>query len=406
MVSLVLVSVLAGIGIINPGASRAAPGTIPGLTGPTFNLEATDGRIIMPTGETIYMWGFAELGGTFQYPGPNLIVTQGDTVTVNLTNNLTVPVSITFPGQADVLADGTPVQPEVNGGTGALESLTTSVAPGNTIAYSFVAAEPGTYLYESGTDATLQTQMGLFGALIVRPALGTTYAYNVASTAFTPGREYLLLFHELDPVIHNAVEDGYTPDLEAFWPRYWTINGRAFPDTIAPDNAPWLPSQPYGSLVVVEPDEVALVRLADPGVHDHPFHTHANHLNQIAHDGRMLLGPLGEDLSHMEFTTVVAAGQTFDTTFTWTDVYGWDPETNPIPVQIPDMRNLAFPGPFYSGDPYLGQQGDLPVGDLVVNEYGEFYFPWHSHSEREMANWGGETGGMMTLLRVNPPGSP
>ena len=104
MVSLVLVSVLAGIGIINPGASRAAPGTIPGLTGPTFNLEATDGRIIMPTGETIYMWGFAELGGTFQYPGPNLIVTQGDTVTVNLTNNLTVPVSITFPGQADVLA--------------------------------------------------------------------------------------------------------------------------------------------------------------------------------------------------------------------------------------------------------------------------------------------------------------
>ncbi len=35
--------------------------------------------------------------------------------------------------------------------------------------YTFTAAEPGTYIYESGTDPAKQVQMGLYGALVVRP---------------------------------------------------------------------------------------------------------------------------------------------------------------------------------------------------------------------------------------------
>ena len=406
MTSLVMIGILIAVGVVSPAVSQAAPGMLPGLTGSTFTLQATEGHILMPTGQSIYMWGFTEVGGSFQYPGPNLIVNQGDVININLTNNLSTSVSMTFPGQSNVMADGNPVQPELDVVNGNLTSLTTSVVPGNTITYSFTAGEPGTYIYESGTAPSLQVQMGLFGALIVRPTMGINYAYNDARTAFTSGREYLLLLHELDPVIHDAVEDGLVPDLKNFWPRYWTINGRAFPDTIAGDNPSWLPSQPYGSLVIAEPEEVALIRLANAGVHHHPYHTHGNHLRVLAHDGQLLEGPGGEDLSREEYTLTVGAGQTYDATFTWSDIYAWDPDTNPIPVQIPDMRNLTFPGPFYSGSPYLGEKGDLPVRDVSVNEYGEFYFPWHSHSEREMANWGGEMGGMLTLLRINPPGSP
>ena len=35
-----------------------------------------------------------------QYPGPTLIVNQGDTVKIVLNNTLPVPVSIIFPGTA------------------------------------------------------------------------------------------------------------------------------------------------------------------------------------------------------------------------------------------------------------------------------------------------------------------
>ncbi len=40
-----------------------------------------------------------------QYPGPTLIVNQGDTVKIVLNNTLPVPVSIVFPGQQGVTRD-------------------------------------------------------------------------------------------------------------------------------------------------------------------------------------------------------------------------------------------------------------------------------------------------------------
>lgn len=393
-----------------PAPLSAAPQALPGILGPTFQLRATEGRISTPDGNSIYMWGFADdtTGGHFQYPAPTLIVNQGDTVEVTLTNDLSTRVSIAFPGQTDVMVAGAPVQPELDG-SGNLVSLTKSVAPSATVTYSFEASEPGTYVYESGTDPATQVQMGLFGALVVRPSMGASFAYNDGETEFA--REYLMLLHEIDPLIHEAVEEGLEPDLAAFWPRYWTINGRAFPDTAAGNDVAWLPGQPYGATVVVEPFDAtgnplpALIRFANAGVHNHPFHTHSNHVRVVAHDGQLLRGPAGEDLSREEFTLTVGAGQTYDALFTWTDVSNWDPVTNPLPVQIPDIRNLAFTdGTLYSGSPYLGEKGDLPVGIVSLNECGEYYFPWHTHSEREMVNWGGEMGGMLTLLRVDPPG--
>ena len=72
---------------------------IDGITGPAFNLTARADYISTADGNSIYNWGYANGAGAMQYPGPTLIVNQGDTVTVNLTNTLPVPVSIVFPGQ-------------------------------------------------------------------------------------------------------------------------------------------------------------------------------------------------------------------------------------------------------------------------------------------------------------------
>jgi FtsP/CotA-like multicopper oxidase with cupredoxin domain len=373
-----------------------------------LKLTVAQGYASFPDGNGVYMWGYTidDADDAWQTPGPVLCVKEGDVVTVKLTVPAGFPesaISIMFPGQTGVTASG---------GTPGL--FTNEASPGGgTVTYTFTASQPGTYLYESGTNPTKQIQMGLAGAIIVRPAMGANFAYDDASTRFDPNKEYLLLLNEVDPNLHHAVEIGqpYTPSTTHF--HYWTINGRSFPDTIAPNDAPWLPGQPYGALVQVEAqpnppgpnDYPALVRYANAGQENHPFHPHGNHLRIIAQDGRLLTGPSGEILSSEAFTKTVASGQTFDLLARWLNVDVWSAASHPIPVQLPGLQNLIFidGATFYSGSPYLDDKGRLPPGTTSFNECGEFYFPWHSHALFEVQNFDEGFGGMLTLWRVDPP---
>jgi len=225
------------------------PGTVSGTTH-TFNLTANTGYADTPDGNSIFMWGYANHDAPdsdhFQTPGPVLCVTEGENVVVNLTNTLPEAASIVFPGQAGVTASG--------GSAGLF--TTEAPASGGTVSYSFTASSPGTYLYQSGSDQAKQVEMGLYGALIVRPTTttcpavdGTNCAYG-PSTRYDSGREYLLLLSEIDPVLHHAVETGTgTYDFNARRARYFFVNGRAFPDTIQDNGTDLQPDQPYGALV-------------------------------------------------------------------------------------------------------------------------------------------------------------
>ena len=362
-----------------------------------FDLQTSTGYAFMPDGNTIFMWSYVDptYPYGFQTPGPVLCITEGDTITVNLTNNLSEPTSIIFPGQTNVTATG--------GSAGIFTQE--AAASGGTVSYTFTASHPGTYLYESGTEQEKQIQMGLYGAIIVRPALGPNYAYNDVSTEFATDKEYLLLMHEIDPVIHQAVERGDPFSVMDRHDRYWTINGRSMPDTLNDNNSPFLPFQPYGALVLVEADSAlpALVRYANAGTVNHPFHPHGDHLTVIGQDGR----PLG-NAAIEAFTRTMAAGQTAELLFTWDNVDNWQPTGtgDPLPVTLPGLNDLVFKDgvTFYSGDPDLSETGTLPPGVTTFNECGEFYFPWHSHALNEVQNFDEGFGGLMTLVRVEPPG--
>ncbi|RIK33326.1 MAG: copper oxidase [Chloroflexi bacterium] len=369
-----------------------------------FNLRTADGYIQTPDGNSVYMWSYTLNGNPFQLPSPILCVSQGDTVVINLTNNvtkITEPASIIFPGQTGVTASG-----------GVAGLLTNEASPGGgTVSYTFVASEPGTYLYESGTNQHKQLHMGLYGALVVRPSMGANFAYNDASTQFDPTKEYILLMHEIDPVLHRAVERGRPYNVMTRHDRYWTINGRSMPDTLNDNFIPWMPSQPYGALVQVDAVDLdhnpnalpALIRYANAGTVNHPFHPHGDHLTVIGQDGRFLGGA-----SIDTFARTVAAGQTADLLFTWTNVERWEPGPNgPVPVVMPQLQDLVFKDgvTFYSGDPELGQQDDLPISVTSFNQCGEFYYPWHSHALNEVQNFDEGFGGLMTLVRVDPPPS-
>jgi hypothetical protein len=374
--------------------------------GPSFTLTSHTGYIGTPDGNVVFMWGLSSGSDPFQYPGPILCVTEGDTVTIVLHNTLSHDTSLVFPGQENVLADGQPDGPVFSGGGDLLSLAKTASASGGSVTYSFVASRPGTFLYHSGTETDIQVPMGLFGAIVVRPAGHPDWLYSDSKTAFNPNREYITLLSEVDPLLSAAMETGNPFNASNYHPRYWFINGRGLPDTLAPNYASWLPGQPYGALVRITPWHATLnplpaaVRYLSVGTIDYPFHPHGNNVRVVGRDGNLLAGSI--DQAYDKYSIPVGPGQAWDTLFTWYDPEAYDANTNPVPVTFPSILDLFF-GTFFSGSPYLGSQGQLPVGTTVQNQCGEFYHIAHNHALYQLTSWGAVMTGMGTYTRIDPP---
>ncbi len=374
---------------------------------PVFDLTTRTGYIDLPDGNTMFMWGYSSGFDAFQHPGPVLCVHEGDKVTVILHNTLPEATSIVFPGQENVLADGAPSQPELDP-SGMMTSLAPGAAADNgTTTYTFTANRAGSFLYESGTDPEKQVRMGLFGALIVRPSLGDDYAYDDPSTQFNSTEEFMVLLSEIDPYQHQAVEQGKAFNLNNYKPRYWLINGRGYPDSIADNGASWLPSQPYGSLATVNPYDPAthplpgIARYLSVGAEDYPFHPHGNNGVVVGRDGYQLKTAADEDMSMEKFAINIGPGQTWDVLFKWYDAENYSP-SNPVTVTVPDLANQVV-GTFYSGSPYLGDTKVLPPGVQTLNQCGEYYIISHNHALYQITSWGVTMTGPITYMRIEPP---
>jgi hypothetical protein len=375
-------------------AQAAAPGiTSTGGTLNTFNLVALDGFINQPDGNQVYVWGYGctatsgtatktaaatfaptmpnQYCPTMQIPAPTLIVTEGATVNVTLTNNLPKGAgntSILFPGFS---LTSTCTAPAVQG------LLACEAVPGGTVTYTFTAGSPGTRAYYSGTQGDLQVEMGLYGAIIVLPAsapaacgaLGASATASTGLPATNPGanskaeafwgetdfrlapaafdhaktcydREYLFQWSEMDINIHRAalaqvtaLATGGCPvstnanattgvacalevPTEPYRPAYFLINGRSMPDLMDPNyDAPY-PHQPYNGNPHMHPGEQVLLRVVGQGRWQHPFHEHANHVRILARDGNLVLTPDGQALAGLlMFNTDTTPGQAFDGIF-------------------------------------------------------------------------------------------
>jgi len=405
---------LVGAALAAPTDARAAA-TSEGLqcltnAQQTFSLTAGTGYVSTPDGNTILMWGYGKSTDGFQLPGPTLCVTQNQPVTVILHNALPEATSIVFPGQVAVKADGNPAQPQFE--SGSLVSLVQpAAANGGDVTYTFTAGSPGTYLYSSGTDVTKQRQMGLYGALVVRPEGHAAQVNSRADSAFNPAHEYVFLLSEIDPDVHLAVERGDPVTWSQYNARYFMINGRSMPDTLAPNNASWLPNQPYGALVHIRPWDAtanplpAVIRYLNAGRVNYPFHPHGSDERVVNMDGRALAGSSGQDLAYLKYDIDVMPGQTVDALMDWRDVEHWDPVTNPIPTEVPVLTDQLLVGTdtWFSESPYLGHQGSFPANITVNNECGEYYHVAHSHALQQATNYGATFGGMMTVFRIDPP---
>jgi FtsP/CotA-like multicopper oxidase with cupredoxin domain len=380
----------------------------PGITGPTFNLTAQPAYLSQPDGQTVYSWGYgcriapagfapSAIAGascsTMQVPGPTLIVTEGQTVTVNLTNGLP-----TAAGNTSILFPGFNVT--ATGGVGGL--LTKEAAPGGTVTYTFTAGSPGTRAYYSGTQSDLQVEMGMYGAIIVLPstspaacttgpangslrfagANGTAEAfwgehdfrlaaaaYDSAATCYD--REYLFQFSEMDPNIHNQALAQVTAKTgcaatnpacrlevptEPYHPAYFMINGRSMPDDMDTNYAPQYPHQPYNGNPHMHPGELTLLRIIGQGRWQHPFHEHGNHVRILGRDGNLILSQTDPNslAGPLLFTTTTTPGLAMDGIFYWTgkglnwDAYAHNPNSKDPSAKLsctPDANgyNTAAP---------------------------------------------------------------
>jgi FtsP/CotA-like multicopper oxidase with cupredoxin domain len=441
--------------------AAAAYGAAPGISAgtgatATFNLTAQAAFLNMPDGSAVYSWGYgcaagfvptflpaaipAPAGGCplMQVPGPTMIVTQGQQVTVTLTNGLPTAAgntSILFPGFQVSTSGGVP---------GLLTQEATPAAATNKVTYTFTASQPGTHAFYSGTQGDLQVEMGLYGAIIVLPnsvpaaCTGGLHAANLlvkaswseldfrlAAAAYDhPGscydREYLFQWAEMDPRIHQqALAEVGDPvkvaacavspttkgcslevQTEPYHPAYFLINGRSMPDLMDPNYAAEYPHQPYNGNPHTHPGELVLIRTIGQGRWQHPFHEHANHVRILARDGNLILSPTtpSQNLAGiLMFNTDTTPGQAFDGIFYFTGRgLNWDPYAH-HPGDTNDPLASASCSPDVNG--YYTVNSPSPAPVHAIN-----YYEWcQDHNKPlQVAPFGDvQAGGPATLPDAN-----
>lgn len=212
-----------------------------------FDLETSVIRWqILPN---VSMEAFAFNG---QVPGPRLRFKQGDRVRINVTNRLPESTTVHWHGL---------VLPNVMDGPARVTQM--PIGNGELYRYEFTAVQSGTYFYHSHDHVDRQQALGLYGALIIDPA--------TPKDEIPADHEYTLMLQEW------LKREGLTypaMPMEGGMPNYFTINGRAFPET---------------DTIKMKVGETLKVRfIGSNSGFIHPMHIHGGPFVVVARDGETL----------------------------------------------------------------------------------------------------------------------
>jgi hypothetical protein len=130
----------------------------------------------------------------------------------------------------------------------------------------------------------------MYGALVVRPTGLPGQAYSNPATAFTD--EALVVLGEIDPALNNSSTPA-TFDMRDYAPKYYLINGKAYPDTTA-------------ITVTVGVAHTVLLRYIDGGIDYHSMALLGLEQAVIANDGFPLA------FQHKMVAETIGPGQTSD----------------------------------------------------------------------------------------------
>jgi FtsP/CotA-like multicopper oxidase with cupredoxin domain len=376
----------------------------------TLALAATDGYITMPGREDnpIYVFGFipvspsltvSQLTSTYkghaQHTAPTLNLKQNDNIKITLTNlglvqrpDLTDSHTIHWHG-FDIptpLNDGVP-------------EVSVAVPIGQKVTYFYRPHREGTYMYHCHFEDVEHVQMGMTGIVFVRPLqddnaalknLGLArstpnnvayagFAYNDGDGSTGYDRHFAILlneiwaagYHDGDRDIQESVPTDYDPE-------WFTLNGRAYPQTVLPNDDGFTTSglttananegsddksQPNSALIQVNPGDRVLLRLANLGYQQHSMELPGLQLHVVGQDASLLRDG-ANDTSYWTNTLYLGPGE---------------------------ARDVLFDAPAYDGS--------MPSGSDGRGNYNVYQFK--NRDWRKLSNNGAAgPGGMMTEVRV------
>jgi hypothetical protein len=395
--------------------AEAAPNQQTALTQKTLHWVGTDGWIHLPPSPAIppyhpddlapppfttYIFGFRNLTGLpdsqmidqkmkAQATAPLFWLQVGDELKMSLTNlglaqrpDLFDSHTIHWHGFRNVIPffDGEPMG-------------SVAVPAGRTFTYDFRPKDAGTYMYHCHVEDVEHVHMGMTGMVFVRPASNPKWAYEDASTAFD--REFSMMLTEVWAEAHWADAHIQLPEWSDYRADFALMNGRVYPDTIAPNGSidpfnpvrdangdlippaghPELQYQPLSSLVRCNAGDRVLLRMASLGYTEASMTLTGIKMHVVGKDATLLRGRDGTDNSYLTNTVSLHAGESADAIFT----------------------APAFQGPGTS-DPDIGAN---------YNKY-LFYNRSYTRHDNLAGPVGGPIsgyGGQMTEVRVFPAGT-
>ncbi|HYD39670.1 MAG TPA: multicopper oxidase domain-containing protein [Anaeromyxobacter sp.] len=218
------------------------------------------------------------------------------------------------------------------------------VPAGRVFVYAFRPRHPGTYMYHCHVEDTEHVQMGMTGIVFVRPLQdGNTalypsgkYAYNDGDGSTGFDREFVMFLSEVWAESHWCDAHIQLPEWSDYRVDFGLLNGRVWPDTIAPNGSidPFHPVtdasgdllppggierlkyQPFSSLVTCNAGERVLLRFANLGFREASMATVGLRLRVVGKDATLLRGRDGTDGSYEAQHLSFGAGEAIDAIFT------------------------------------------------------------------------------------------
>jgi len=250
---------VSGLTLLSAGRVEAATVNI--------NLIAESTFKTLVDGVSVPVWQFRDPAGS----GPGaltsgMVVNEGDSVNVTVTNNLDRTINFVIPG--------------------ALAS-SPSVAAGASRTYSFTAPAAGSYFYTENVSGEIGKAMGLSGPLVVMPANG---ANSLTANTGAFDRQYTMVMNELDDRLNNAIYNGQSYDMANYEPNYYFVNGLSYPNTAADSD----------TLIAMNVGDNVAIRLINTGCICYPEHFHGYHANIISRNRILETVAISKDTTQVE----------------------------------------------------------------------------------------------------------
>ena len=259
-------TVLSGAGLIS-WSPRAHAETV------TKTFYITEGLVTMITGEDVYFKSFSGSNNTLTLPGESLTVQEGDTVELTIVNTLNTA------HRFDIKGLNVPFRR--NG----RNYSSIYIPAGSERTFTFEATTPGSYLYYDPSNSPYNRLVGLHGGLAIMPSGRSNQLFRGSRTFV---QQHFWIFNDIDPVWHNRIRNGQTPNTP-YEPRYFTLNGLGGRPPGAPgahDPNVDAITDPRSALHGHIGDRT-LVRMWNVGKADQSVHAHANHMEWLTENGQV-----------------------------------------------------------------------------------------------------------------------